>query len=182
MMWQFRKLWAELPANTRGVLWAIVAAIFMSFMAALIKLLGSTLSSFEIAWFRSFFGLLVVLPFILRAGGVGTLRSNRLGLHIIRAMIGAVAMMTGFYAVTVLPLALMTSLGFARPLFMVPLAIIFLNEVVRRRRWTATIIGFAGVLIAIRPTTEIETCRTDRVVQCAHGSTCHGGNKKTIND
>ena len=66
------------------------------------------------------------------------------------------AMLSGFYAVTVLPLTLVTTLGFSRPLFMIPLAILFLHEVVKMRRWSATILGFIGILIAIRPSGDVE--------------------------
>ncbi len=148
--------WVDLAPNTRGVIWALLAAGFMSVMAVLIKFMSGQLSSFEVAWFRASFGLVVILPFVWRAGGIAAIRTKRLPMHVFRGAAGALAMMSGFYAVAHLPLALATSLSFARPLFMVPLAIIFLHEVVRARRWTATIVGFVGVVIAIRPTADIE--------------------------
>ncbi len=156
MITKARATWAGLAPNTRGVLWALLAAAFMSVMAVLIKLMSAQLSSFEVAWFRASFGLVVILPFVWRAGGISAIRTTRLPMHAFRGAAGALAMMSGFYGVAHLPLALATSLSFARPLFMVPLAIIFLHEVVRARRWTATIVGFAGVVIAIRPTGGIE--------------------------
>ena len=65
-------------------------------------------------------------------------------------------MLSGFYGITHLPLALATSISFARPLFMVVLAVIFLGEVVRVRRWSATAVGFIGVLVMMRPSGAIE--------------------------
>ena len=73
-----------------------------------------------------------------------------------RGTFGSMAMMSGFFALTHLPLAMATSLSFARPLFMIVLAILFLGEVVRARRWTATVVGLIGVLIVVRPTGAIE--------------------------
>ena len=48
-------------------------------------------------------------------------------------------------------MAQVTALGFSAPLFATVLAVIFLGEVVRIRRWTAIIIGFIGTLIILRP-------------------------------
>lgn len=157
MIRQGLRYWGGLAPNTRGVIWALLAAVFMSVMAVLIKFMSGQLSSFEVAWFRASFGLLVILPFVWRAGGIAAIRTKRIGMHGLRGVLGAMAMMSGFYAVAHLPLALATSLSFAKPLFMVPLAIVFLHEIVRARRWTATIVGFVGVVIAIRPTGAIES-------------------------
>ena len=156
MLIKLRSIWESFPSNSRGILWALLSAIFMSGMATLIKILGEDMSSFQIAWFRAFFGLIILLPFIYKGGGFKVLKTKRLGMHFLRSSLGALAMISGFYAVTVLPLTLITSIGFSRPLFMVPLAIIFLNEVVRARRWSATVVGFLGVLIVIRPSDGIQ--------------------------
>ncbi|MDC0073789.1 DMT family transporter [Alphaproteobacteria bacterium] len=156
MLIKLKSIWDKLPPNSKGIIWALLSALFMSGMATLIKILGEDMSSFQIAWFRAFFGLIILFPFVYKAGGLKVLKTKKLGMHFLRSSLGALAMISGFYAVTVLPLTLITSIGFSRPLFMVPLAIIFLNEVVRARRWSATIIGFLGVLIVIRPSEGIE--------------------------
>ena len=148
--------WIQIPHVTRAIFWAILATIFMTGMSVLIKYLGNSLPFFEVAWFRAFFGLIIVLPFILNRGGVKAIYTTKIKMHLVRGVLAVIAMLSGFYAVTVLPLTLVTTLGFSRPLFMIPLAIIFLHEIVKARRWSATIIGFIGILIAIRPSGEIE--------------------------
>ncbi len=150
-----REQWLALPPNTQGVLWALLAAIFMSFMAVIAKYLGNELNSFEVAFFRAFFGWIAILQFVGRAGAA-SLKTNRMTLHTLRGLFGSAAMMSGFFALTHLPLAMATSLSFARPLFMIILAILFLGEVVRARRWTATVVGLVGVLVVVRPTGSIE--------------------------
>ena len=150
-----RQSWGSLPGNTRGVLWALAGSGFMATMATMVKFLGQELSSFEVSFFRAAFGLIVFLPFVAH-GGMGAVRTNRLRFHLARGAIGGSAMLTGFYALTILPLALATSLSFARPLFMIVLAVLFLGEVVRMRRWTATVVGFVGVIVMLRPTGAIE--------------------------
>jgi drug/metabolite transporter (DMT)-like permease len=64
---------------------------------------------------------------------------------------GTVSMVLGFYAVSMLPLADATALAFSQPLFSVVLAAAVLRERVRWRRWSATVIGFIGVLVMAQP-------------------------------
>jgi drug/metabolite transporter (DMT)-like permease len=56
-----------------------------------------------------------------------------------------------FSALVTLPLAEAIALGFTQPLFATVLAVLLLGEVVRLRRWTATVIGFLGAMIILRP-------------------------------
>jgi drug/metabolite transporter (DMT)-like permease len=140
----------RLPDNARGALWMLGAVSVFATMDALIKWVGQTLDPFQIALFRCVFGGIFVLPFALR-GGFGALRTRRWGGHLARSLIGYTAMALGFYAVTHLPLADATALSFTRPLFMIVLAVLFLGEQVRWRRWSATGVGFLGVLVMARP-------------------------------
>ncbi|HEX2115527.1 MAG TPA: DMT family transporter, partial [Alphaproteobacteria bacterium] len=140
----------RLPDNARGALWMLGAVTAFAMMDALIKWVGQTLDPFQIALFRCLFGGLFVLPFALRHGPAA-IRTRRWGGHLGRALIGYTAMTLGFYAVTHLPLADATALSFTRPLFMILLAVLFLNEQVRWRRWSATGVGFLGVLVMARP-------------------------------
>ena len=144
-----------LPPNTRGALWMLVSAVFFSAMAYLIKVLGQRLDVSVVTFFRALFGFLSVLPFALRQGFVG-LKTDRLPLHLFRATIGAGAMSCGFYALTKIPLADAVAISFPRPLFLIVLAVLFLGEVVRVRRWSATLVGFIGVIVMVRPSVDIE--------------------------
>jgi drug/metabolite transporter (DMT)-like permease len=141
---------ARLPAATRGALWMVLAAALMSSLAGLIRYLSATIHPIEIAFFRSFLGLVFVLPWLIRSGFPAA-RTTRLRLFSIRAVIGALAMLTWFYALAVLPLADAVALSFTAPLFVTAGAALFLGEDVRARRWTATIIGFCGAMVILRP-------------------------------
>ncbi|MBT5131407.1 MAG: DMT family transporter [Rhodospirillaceae bacterium] len=145
----------DLPDNTRGALWIILGCVMFSAMTTVVKLLGGSFDSFQLAFFRALFGLFAVMPFFFRFG-LGVVRTRRLGLQLIRAVCGACAMLCGFYAITHLPLADAVFISYARALFIIPLAVLFLGEVVRLRRWTATAVGFVGVIIMLRPGGEIE--------------------------
>lgn len=146
--WQDRVL--NLPDNVRGALWVVAGCVMFSAMTTLVKSLGGTFDSFQLAFFRALFGLFAVMPFVVRRGA-GVIRTRRLGLHFVRGLMGASAMLCGFYAITHLSLADAVSISYARALFLIPLAVVFLGEVVRMRRWTATGIGFIGVVIMLRP-------------------------------
>ncbi|MEZ5904858.1 MAG: DMT family transporter [Geminicoccaceae bacterium] len=95
----------------------------------------------------------MVLP-LMAQEGIGLWRTQRLGAHFGRALLGTGAMICGFYAFTHLPLAEATAISFTKPLFMVLLAALVLHETVRARRWTATAVGFLGVLLMLRPGSE----------------------------
>src|SRR3546814_20294150 len=114
------------------------------------KLVGSRLDSLEIGFFRCAFGLATVLPFMLR-GGTAAFRTERPMLHLFRGLLGTTALFCSFSALTHLPLADATAIGFDNTLLMIVLAVLFLGETVRRRRWTATTDGFASVLRRVGP-------------------------------
>jgi drug/metabolite transporter (DMT)-like permease len=145
----------SLPANFRGALWVLMAAMIFTIMGTLVKFLGNHFDSFEIAFFRALFGLGALMPFLLKLG-IGQIRTKRLGLHLTRGFIGSLGMLCGFYALTHLSYADAISISYARSLFLIPLAVVFLKEVVGRRRWTATLVGFIGVLVMMRPGSEFE--------------------------
>ena len=134
----------------RGVLWMVLAAFSFAAMTILIRGLSNDIHPFELAFFRSLFGLLFMLPWFLRAG-FGALKTKRLGLHGFRALVGLVAMLLWFLSLSLMPVAEATALNFTAPLFATVGAAVFLGEKVRARRWGATVAGFAGALIIIRP-------------------------------
>ena len=136
--------------NLRGAMWMVAGVVFFAATAVLIKLAGQTLHTFEIVFFRCVFGLLVVIPLLVKSGA-SALRVRKPALHLIRVTCAVIGMSAGFYAMTHLELATAVSLSFTRPLFMIILAYVFLHEIVRWRRGLATVIGFCGVLIMVQP-------------------------------
>lgn len=142
----------RLSDNVRGVLWMVCGSVGFGLMGAGIKLAGGAgLHAFEVAFFRCLFGLVVLLPFVMREGLRPLLATQRPGLHTLRALFGSATMLCIFYAITHMELAAATALAYARPLFLIVLAVMFLGEAVRWRRWAATACGFLGVLMILRP-------------------------------
>ncbi len=139
-----------LPANVQGAIWIAFAGLILVTMSSMVKALGASFDSFQILFFRCAVGAVALLPLALRYG-FGTYATRRAGLHVVRTLVGISAMACFFYALTHMPLAEATAILFSRPLFTTILAVVVLGEVVRWRRATATVVGFIGILIILRP-------------------------------
>ena len=146
-----RAAWGDLSANGRGAVFMLGVAVFFAVNSAIIKtLVAGGLHPFQITFARLAIGLLVILPFVWRAG-LGSLRTRHPGIHLMRGIAGSVAMISGIAALAQVSLADFTAISFAQPLFAVILAVLVLGEVVGWRRWSATVAGFLGVLVMTRP-------------------------------
>lgn len=139
-----------LPPNIQGAAWLVSGGFIFTSNSAMIRLLSEELESVQTAFFRAFFSVLLLTPMML-TGRVKPWKSERIQGHFWRTAMGTTSMVLGFYAVSMLPLADATALAFSQPLFSVVLGAIVLGEKVRWRRWTATIVGFVGVLVMVRP-------------------------------
>ena len=139
-----------LPPPLMAIALMAVAAILFVAMHTVVRSMSGQLHPFEIAFFRAFLGLFVLLPFVFK-DNFSVLKTKNIKLHSLRGILNAGAMLCFFYGLSITPLAQVTALGFSAPLFATVLAVIFLGEVVRVRRWTAIIIGFLGTLIILRP-------------------------------
>ena len=129
------------------------STLFFGTMAVTIRLASETLHTFEIAFFRNFFGMVAALPLLLKHGP-GLLRTTQLPRYFIRCAIGVLSMFCGFWAIGNLPLAHAVALSYSTPLFVTIAAVWFLREQVRARRWSAVVLGFIGVLVIVRPGTD----------------------------
>ena len=126
----------------KGALWMLVSAAALSGLTGLVRHMSTGLPPFEIAFFRSFFGLLILAPWLM-CSGLGILRTKRLGLYTLRCAFGAVTMLMWFTAISMVPLGDAVALGFTSPLFVTLGAALFLGEVVHGRRLGATLCVFA---------------------------------------
>lgn len=145
-----RARWHGLPANVQGVLLVSMASLILVSMSGMVKILGKSLHSFEIVFFRCLLGLIFMLLLHGRNGFKG-ISTKRPYMHILRSALGITGMFCIFYSVTHMPLANATAIVFSRPLFIIVLAFLFLGEIVGWRRALATVIGFSGILLISRP-------------------------------
>jgi drug/metabolite transporter (DMT)-like permease len=129
----------------------LLSTVFFAAMHGCVRVLSNDgIHPYEIAFFRCFFGLLMLAPWLaIRARGA--LRTRHLGMHVVRAALNVVAMFMFFTALGITPIAQVQALAFTAPLFTTVLAVFLLGETVRLRRWSAVAIGFVGALVIIRP-------------------------------
>ncbi|MSP66933.1 MAG: DMT family transporter [Alphaproteobacteria bacterium] len=138
------------PDPFKGVMWMLAACVFFTAMGAMVRHTTEELHAFEVVFFRSFFGFLVMLPWLARVG-LGVLRTSKLNFYLLRCSMNVFAMCAFFWGVGQIPLATAFSLSFTAPLFVTLLAILVLGEHVRLRRMLALVAGFSGILIILRP-------------------------------
>ena len=136
--------------SVRASLLMVASTTLFAFMIVCIRFAAREVHAFEATFFRNFFGLVFALPLFAKAG-TRTLRTNRLRLYIVRCVVGVGAMLTGFWALVHMPLVQAVALSYTTPLFVTIGAALVLGEVVRARRWSAVVVGFAGVLLILRP-------------------------------
>ena len=158
--------WLKLPPNIRGILWLVLGTLAFAVNDLLVKTLGQTMSPFQLAFFRYGIGLVIMSPVFIRMGTAG-LKTSRPGIHFTRLIVACVAQVGVYTSVVYLPLADATALSFSRILFTTVVAVFILKEVVSGRRWAATIAGFVGVVVMVRPGGEV-----DPVAFLAIGAAC----------
>jgi len=134
----------------RSAIWATLTAISFAVMITAVHFMSGKFDAFQIVFFRAIVGLLLIVPLVSRSG-LKALHTTKFPLHCIRTLFGLFAMAALYYAVSVKPLAEIISLTFLIPIFVTIASSIVLRETVGTHRWIATIIGFGGALIIIRP-------------------------------
>lgn len=128
----------------------LLAMLMFTVMGICIRLSSAFVPVLEIVFFRNALALLILAPILIRSGAA-SIRMNRPKLFFGRAVINFIGMLSGFTAVTLIPLADMTALTFTSPIFVTIGAALFLGEVIRMRRMAAIVVGFIGALIILRP-------------------------------
>lgn len=150
---RLRAWWTTASPNLRGSVYMLSALLVYAVMVGAIKLVGGLIPLVQILLIRQIIMSLIILAF--SAGSFRLMmRTTRPGLQVFRGALTLIAMLCGFTAVIQIPLAQATAIGFSQVLFVTIAAVVILKEVVDARRWAATIIGFVGVLIMLRPTSE----------------------------
>jgi drug/metabolite transporter (DMT)-like permease len=141
---------ARLGAPVAAALLMLGMALCYATTANIARLMAEELNAMMIALLRNGFGLIPLLPMLLR-GGLATLRTTRPGLHFVRSALNLVFMLAWFWALPHIVLADGVALMFTGPLFGALGAVLFLGERLGPRRAGALAIGFAGALLIIRP-------------------------------
>lgn len=131
-------------------LWMLLASFLFAAMGVCVKLAAGIFSAPEIVFYRSLIALVLMLA-LMRLRGVG-LASPHLRHQVFRGISGFVSLLMYFYAIAMLPLATAVTLNYTSPLFLAVYFAAFSGMRLSRGVVVALVIGFAGVVLLLRPT------------------------------
>jgi len=135
-----------------GVILRLLTAVLLAVMFALVKLAAERGANLiETLFYRQIGSAVCAIGLVRMTTGFGSLRTKRVGAHLVRMAVGMAAMALNFLAMIMLPLAEATAIGFTVPIFATVLAALVLREATGKWRWGATVAGFAGVYLIIQP-------------------------------
>lgn len=139
--------------KTNSILFPTILAIIVSFFGALdgiiVRILTSEIHPFLIVFYRSLFGLFIIIPFFLNNKKVFV--SSYKFLHILRAFLKILALSSFFLAFKSINLSDVVSISFLTPLLIIIGSIFFLNETPTRNNVLFSLLGFLGILIILKP-------------------------------
>jgi drug/metabolite transporter (DMT)-like permease len=144
---------AQPPANLFGAaLWMLGAVVSFSTIAVAGREAFRELDVYQVLFYRSVIGLVLFMTYgALSKGGFRQFRTKRIKQHAVRNMIHLVGQFGWFFALGLIPLAQLFALEFTTPLWIAMLAPLVLGERLTRMRLTALALGFAGVMVILRP-------------------------------
>ena len=128
----------------------IVSVLFGTLMLTFLKLAQDQVNVYVAGFFRFFFGLVIILPYIIKTKLV-VFKTKHLKKHLLRSLLNLPAMLLYFSTLVMLPIEKVTAISFVVPLIVTLLAVFFLNEKIYIYRSLALILGFSGMLIILRP-------------------------------
>ena len=134
-----------------GIFFMLAGMFLISTNDMLVKLLSGEYPLHQLVLMRSLVAIVVTGVMLQMEGGLALMRTDRVGLHVLRALLIVFANTALYAAIVVLPLATATAIYFVSPLFVTLLSIPVLGEVVGRRRFVAIGVGFVGVLVMMGP-------------------------------
>ena len=140
-------------ARLAGIGLMLLSIFMFSFGDALGKFMVATYSVGQLLWLRACAALIVLLPMIWRHRA-DFMRLERPWLQLLRVTLSTLEVAAFFLAAVYLPLADVITYYLACPIFVTALSALVLRERVGWRRWSAVLIGFCGVLIALRPSAQ----------------------------
>ena len=140
------------PDDARlGILYVLASTFLFNILNATAKWLADDYSIVEITFFRNIFAFLPCLVLVFAGPGIASLRTGRLGLHMLRGLGGLASMLLAFTSYSLLPIADAVAISFASPIFLTALSVPLLGEKVGIHRWSAVVIGFLGILVMAKP-------------------------------
>ena len=136
----------------RAIALKLMSVLLFVGMASFIKTASVEVPPGQAVFFRSLFAMPVIVLWLISRGELRTgLKAKDPKAHVVRGLIGSMAMGMSFAGLAILPLYEVKAIQYAMPLFVVVLAAVMLGERVRKVRLTAVAMGMIGVLIILWP-------------------------------
>ncbi|MBK9207125.1 MAG: DMT family transporter [Anaerolineales bacterium] len=137
--------------NLKGIGFLLLAMLIGSLQAVAVKWIGGNYSVLEIVTFRSLVALPITLLFFRLEGGKGLPTTSQPKLQAVRGIFLFLSYTTFMMGLAALPLADVEAIRFSGPMMITVLSVFMLSEKVELRRWLALIVGFAGILLIVKP-------------------------------
>lgn len=139
------------PAQ-KGILFALIGYTCFSFSDLNSRWLSQNLPIFQIIFFQGLFSCAILLLFQKMMGGWQGLKDrNEIKIHALRSVLNIAILFLLIHTYSIMPVAQAYSMVFTKPFMVAILAMIVYGERVSHHSWLAIVIGFAGVLICLRP-------------------------------
>ena len=138
-----------------GAFFIVASELSFALSAAIIKLVSVSLPNESIVFFRNLFGLAILTPLLIKAGGK-ILHTDCLHLHLVRGGFGMAAMYSFFYSLGKIPLGDSMLIKSTIPLIIPFVSLIWLKENITRRIIIAGVLGFIGVFLILEPNGETD--------------------------
>ncbi len=137
-----------------GILWMVLSGLLFVGVTVIVRYLGTDMPAVEAALIRYIFGLIFLIPLIVRFPW-RELNRNKLTLYSLRGLAHGFAVMLWFYAMARIPIAEITAVGYTTPIFTAVGAVLIFRERIHARRIGAILAGFIGMLVILRPGLEV---------------------------
>ncbi|MEK9672964.1 MAG: DMT family transporter [Rhodospirillaceae bacterium] len=134
-----------------GILCMLIAIGGFATMQMFVKLAGPEYPPFQAVFIRSVIAAVIIVPWMLKSGGTASFKTDCPCGHFFRSLSGVLGNASFFYAYSIIALTEGMAIVMSVPIFVALSAILFLGEKVGVRRWTAILVGFAGVMVALNP-------------------------------
>ena len=135
----------------RVAFWMVGTFVSLMSMAVAGRELSAEITIFQLLFWRGVVGLGVILLLLQMTGTWRLVRTRKFAIHGARSVVHLGAQYAWFYAIAFIPLAEVFALEFTTPIWTLILAALILGEKITFVRVAAVILGFAGVLIILRP-------------------------------
>ncbi len=141
---------SALPPIILGPFWMVSAGVGYTFASACTRALSNDYSTVQLAFLRCLIAVPFFFPMLIR-NGIGVMKTPVFPMHLLRALLTYGAMLTWFYAVSVIPVSDYTALLYAQPIFTILFAMAFLGQQAGPRTWVAVAAAFVGAIVILRP-------------------------------